>query len=205
MSKSWQFFDVFGLDPDLLGMVPSPAVALLLLFPINEKYEAYKKEEQEKIEKEGQSVSPKVYFMKQTIGNACGTIGLLHAIANNTDVITVESYLKTFFDATKDMTPDQRADKLETDESISAAHETSAQEGQTEAPSREEEVNLHFIAIVHKDGELYELDGRKRFPVNHGKTSADSFLQDAAGVCQKFMARDPSELHFTMVALASAQ
>jgi hypothetical protein len=26
--------------------------------------------------------SEKVYFMKQTVGNACGTIGLLHAVGN---------------------------------------------------------------------------------------------------------------------------
>ena len=32
-----------------------------------------------------------------------------------------------------------------------------------------------------------------------------SSLQDAARVCQGFMARDPSELHFTVVALAAAQ
>ena len=29
-------------------------------------------------------------------------------------------------------------------------------------------------------------------------------LQDAAKVCQGFMARDPSEFHFTVVALAAA-
>ena len=28
-----------------------------------------------------------VFFMKQTIGNACGTIGIIHSIANNTDKI----------------------------------------------------------------------------------------------------------------------
>ncbi len=28
-------------------------------------------------------MSEKVYFLKQTVGNACGTIGLLHAIGNN--------------------------------------------------------------------------------------------------------------------------
>jgi ubiquitin carboxyl-terminal hydrolase L3 len=33
-----------------------------------------KKKEREKIEKEGQEVSPNVYFMKQTIENACGAI-----------------------------------------------------------------------------------------------------------------------------------
>ena len=34
---NFQFHDVFGLDADLLGMIPSPCVSLLLLFPINEK------------------------------------------------------------------------------------------------------------------------------------------------------------------------
>ena len=28
-----------------------------------------------------------MYFMKQTIGNACGTVAMIHSIANNTDVL----------------------------------------------------------------------------------------------------------------------
>ena len=28
-----------------------------------------------------------MYFMKQTIGNACGTVAIIHSIANNTDVL----------------------------------------------------------------------------------------------------------------------
>ena len=40
-----------------------------------------------RIEKEGQHVSPNVYFMRQTVGNACGTIGLLHAVLNNRELI----------------------------------------------------------------------------------------------------------------------
>jgi len=34
-----------------------------------------------------QEPSKKVYFLKQTVGNACGTIGLLHAIGNATSEI----------------------------------------------------------------------------------------------------------------------
>lgn len=34
-----------------------------------------------------QDPSSTVYYMKQTVGNACGTIGLLHAIGNITSQI----------------------------------------------------------------------------------------------------------------------
>ena len=65
-------------------------------------------------------------------------------------------------------------------------------------------MNLHFICFVQKNGHLYELDGRKPFPINHGASSADTLLTDAAGAIRKFMERDPSNLQFTMVALAPA-
>jgi hypothetical protein len=41
------------------------------------------------IEVKGQQVSPSLYYMKQTIGNACGTIALLHAVANNRDALGI--------------------------------------------------------------------------------------------------------------------
>lgn len=38
-------------------------------------------------------MSPDVYFIKQTIGNACGTIGLIHAVANNQTHLEFGEYL----------------------------------------------------------------------------------------------------------------
>jgi ubiquitin carboxyl-terminal hydrolase L3 len=89
MKGTYQFFDVFGLDPELLAMIPQPVVALLLLFPITENNSAYTDQEDEKIKKDGQVVSKDVYFMKQTVGNACGTVGILHSLANNLDKISL--------------------------------------------------------------------------------------------------------------------
>jgi ubiquitin carboxyl-terminal hydrolase L3 len=52
----------------------------------------------------------------------------------------------------------------------------------------------------HVDGNLYELDGRKRFPINHGPSTPDTLLADACAVVQQFMDRDPGEMRFTIVA-----
>ncbi len=53
----------------------------------------FKREEEEKLKNQPQVVSPDVYFMKQTIGNACGTIGLIHAVANNQKHLDFGEYL----------------------------------------------------------------------------------------------------------------
>ncbi|XP_056107820.1 ubiquitin carboxyl-terminal hydrolase isozyme L3 isoform X2 [Rhinichthys klamathensis goyatoka] len=203
---TWQFGDVYGLEPEVLSLVPRPVCAVLLLFPITEKYETFRQEEEAKIKAQGQEVSSDVYFMKQTIGNACGTIGLIHAVANNRRHLEFEpnSPLKAFLLQSAKMSPEEKAAFLEKDESIRVTHESSAQEGQTEAPGLDEKVDLHFIAFVNVEGYLYELDGRKPFPIVHGKTTDDKFLEDSAEVCKKFMARDPQELRFTVVALSKA-
>jgi len=43
MPTLWAMTDVYGLDDMLLDMLPQPVVALMLLFPINDKYEEYVK------------------------------------------------------------------------------------------------------------------------------------------------------------------
>jgi ubiquitin carboxyl-terminal hydrolase L3 len=65
------------------------------------------------------------------------------------------------------------------------------------------DVNTHFIAFVEKDGHLYEMDGRKSTPINHGETSQATLLNDSMAVMKAFMARDEGEIRFTMLALAA--
>src|SRR5689334_14864510 len=95
--------------------------------------------------------------MKQTVGNACGTIGVIHAVANNLDKlnITPNSHFADFFQKTKSLSPEDRAKFLESYTPFAVVHQDSAREGQTNAV--DEDVNLHFVALVHNSGRIYEL------------------------------------------------
>ena len=57
----------------------------------------------------------------------------------------------------------------------------------------------------HKDGCLYEMDGRKSFPINHGATTPETLLQDACAVIKEFLERDPGESGFAVTALAATE
>lgn len=37
------------------------------------------------VEEKGQTVSDNVFYLKQNVTNACGTIALIHSVANNSD------------------------------------------------------------------------------------------------------------------------
>ena len=200
------FTDVYGLDPELLGMVPSPCCALILLFPVSEKYHQFRTLEGEKFKNEPQKIPDNTYYMKQTIGNACGTVAIIHCIANTMDdqLVLKEGSLRKLILSSKDLTPQQRGEQLETSQEIAELHQAAGEVGQSSVPAPGERVDLHFVAFVHRGGELIELDGRKFGPVSHGPCTTASFLPDCAKVCQEFMLRDPTEQRFTMIALASS-
>lgn len=158
--QQYAFHDVYGTEPDLLAMVPQPVLAVLLLFPISEASEKHKADEEATLA--SQRVSPHLYYTKQTVGNACGTIGLTHTALNLVSQLKLkpDSFFAHFLAETKDLSPDARAVKLEENQSISEEHEAIASAGVTDA-QESMNTNLHFIAFVPCDGDLYELDGRK--------------------------------------------
>jgi len=205
-----EWVDVYGFDDSLLEMVPQPVHAVVLLFPITKQYDEYCKEQDDKLAQAGQDkISSDVFYMKQTVHNACGTVGVIHSLANNlTDIKLTDGKLKTFLDETAKMNPLERGLALENSNNISEAHEEIASEGQTEAPDREENLVTHFVAFIHKNGQLYEMDGRRQFPIDHGPTTASNLLKDAAKVCEERIkaiteSGNGNEYRFTAVALTT--
>ncbi len=59
-TTKYKLTDVLGTEDWALDMVPKPAVAVIFLFPICDKQEQFKKEEDEKIKASGAKVNDKV-------------------------------------------------------------------------------------------------------------------------------------------------
>jgi len=195
------FQDVLSTEDWALEMVPGPVAGVVMLYPISENQEAHRAAEAEK----EHAVSENVYYMKQTVGNACGTVGILHSIINGLSdglVLTPDSFVARMMAETAALGPDERAAWLEGDEEIDAAQEVATAEGQSAQIPLEEQVLTHFICFTCVDGNLYELDGRKKTAINHGPSTPETLLKDSCEVVKQFMARDPEEMRFTILALS---
>jgi ubiquitin carboxyl-terminal hydrolase L3 len=84
VSPALQMHDVYSLtDPELLSFIPRPALALLLVFPVSAAYESHRMAEDSTAQEyTAKGDSEPVIWWKQTIRNACGLMGLLHAVSN---------------------------------------------------------------------------------------------------------------------------
>ncbi|CAL5865841.1 uncharacterized protein PFLUO_LOCUS47 [Penicillium psychrofluorescens] len=207
------FTDVFSIDePDLLAFVPRPAHALLLVFPVSATYEASRTTEDSTLpEYSGSGPTEPVMWFKQTIRNACGLIGLLHAVSNGEPrrQVIPGSDLDALLRGAEGLAPVQRADLLYDSKALESAHGDAAKLGDTAAPQAEDSVDLHFVAFVRgDDGTLWELDGRRKGPLARGLLKeGDDALSDAAldlGV-RRFLKAEAEggnpDLRFSLVSL----
>nr|CCA23188.1 ubiquitin carboxylterminal hydrolase putative [Albugo laibachii Nc14] len=204
-TTTYEFQDVLSTEEWALEMVPQPVAAVIFLFPIKDETEAFAKDEALKQKNSGLNKSKNVFYIKQTIGNACGTIAMLHAVGNIRHSITFppKSYLQKFFTLCDGKTPAEIGAILEQSDELETVHESAARRGQSEQlQTVDDPINTHFICFSCVDDRLYELDGRKEDAIEHGESSPATLLQDACRVIKGFIARDPDEVRFTIMALA---
>lgn len=216
LSKKLSFTDVYSIDdPDLLAFVPRPTLALLLIFPVSDTYEKFRAEEDSsKPEYEGSGPDEPVIWYKQTIGNACGLIGLLHGVSNGAARTQIEpnSDLAKLLEQAIPLKPDARANLLYESQALESAHQDAATGGDTAAPSAEDLVDLHYVCFVKaKDNHLWELDGRRKGPLDRGVLAQDDGLLSEKALnlgVRSFLQREEKagggDLRFSLIALASS-
>ncbi|XP_038114703.1 ubiquitin carboxyl-terminal hydrolase-like [Culex quinquefasciatus] len=164
VSPLWNIVDIYSMDDDALAFVPSPLKSLIFLFPCSDVYEEFRAKEDAELKAKNIEHPKDLFYLRQYVHNACGTIALVHAVLNNPDIeLTEGSVMKKYLDGARDLSPEERGKLLENDAGFTETHESVANEGQTAAPDINEKVYHHFVAFVHHGGKLYELDGRKNF------------------------------------------
>lgn len=216
VSDKLAFHDVYSLDePSLLSMVPRPAHALIFITPAPMYYAVRNadgdavigKEGGDKLTYSGSGQAEPVKWFRQTIGNACGLIALLHAVANGVprEAIKPGSTLARLLDEATSLPPHDRADLLYNSQELEEAHMRAARDGQSSAPSADESCGFHFMAFTRgTDGHLWELEGITDGPLDRGQLpeGADMLSPEALeqGV-RRFIHKADGNVEFSIIAL----
>ncbi|KAH7324734.1 hypothetical protein B0I35DRAFT_348959 [Stachybotrys elegans] len=212
VSSALQLHDVYSLtEPELLAFIPRPALALLLVFPISAVYESHRMAEDTLVEpyKRKGEAEPVIWW-RQTIQNACGLMGLLHAVANGPARSFIEkgSTLDEFIAKSIDLDPEHRSRLIEQTPALAEAHKEAASQGDTTAPEASDDVDLHYVCFAKgTDGALWELDGRRKGPIKRGELDENEDVLSANALNLgplKFLEREGGDLRFSAVALAGS-
>ncbi|KAI1807631.1 putative ubiquitin carboxyl-terminal hydrolase [Daldinia bambusicola] len=176
LSEELSFYDVWSLDePELMSHIPRPALALLVILPLTPTWKAEREtEDAGKEDYQGRGPGEPVIWFKQTIGNACGSIGFLHCAINGpaAEYIRPGSALDEIRRQAIPLGMKERADLLYNSVPFEKAHESCVQLGDT-AARNEGALGQHFVAFVKAGGRLWELEGSRKGPIDRGALADD--------------------------------
>ncbi|EDW43660.1 GM23432 [Drosophila sechellia] len=152
VSPAWSVTDVIGLEDDTLEWIPRPVKAFILLFPCSETYEKHRAEEHDRIKELQEQHPDDLFYMRQFTHNACGTVALIHSVANNKElVLDIDiGVLKDFLEKTVSLSTEERVKALENDKEFTAHHHALDQECSTIFDYQGYVIH-HFIGLVIKD------------------------------------------------------
>ncbi|USW55617.1 Putative peptidase C12, ubiquitin carboxyl-terminal hydrolase [Septoria linicola] len=207
------FYDVYGIEPDLLSMVPRPVHALIFISPapvwnnVRKTYDGYDGNEKHVTYDAAGDGEPVMWF-RQTIGHACGLYSLVHAVGNGSgkDYILKDSLVDRLLKQAKPLKRIERADVLYNSKELEEAHMASAVQGDSIVPSATEPVGFHFITFTKgDDSHLWELEGCWD-PIDRGALDeSEDMLSERAielGV-GKYVKLSEGNLEFSIIAMCT--
>ncbi|KAL1306316.1 hypothetical protein AAFC00_004396 [Neodothiora populina] len=172
LSSELQFYDVYSLDePELLAEISRPVLALLVIVPLTSAWDQSRKaEDAGKQPYTGSGPDEPVIWFKQTIGHACGSIGMLHSVINGpaVDFTKRDSDLAAIRSLAIPLNVTERAGMLYNSEPFELAHKSVERAGDSYADLTGEREGGHFVCFVKSGGKLWELEGSRMGPLDRG-------------------------------------
>jgi ubiquitin carboxyl-terminal hydrolase L3 len=183
LSPDLEWHDIYSLtEPSLLSLIPRPVLALLVIMPFTPAWRANRvvKDKDKPLIYPGKGPQEPVLWFKQTIGEACGSIGLIYCLLNGPAKFHVvgKSWLARIKDKAVDLGMDERTKLLYDSQELEVAHQSVAEIGDSRMPSLDGEghAGQHFVAFVKDGGKLWELEGNRRGPLDRGILGEDEDL-----------------------------
>ncbi|XP_052872382.1 ubiquitin carboxyl-terminal hydrolase calypso isoform X1 [Anopheles cruzii] len=170
--KGVQVEEIYDLQKNLEGQV----YGFIFLFRWIEERRARRKiVETTDIYVKDEDAVNNIFFAQQVVPNSCATHALLSVLLNCSDIDlgTTVSRLKVH---TKGMGPENKGWAIGNTPELACAHNSHAMPQARRRMDRTSGVStgrftgeaFHFVSFVPIDGHLFELDGLKPFPMDHG-------------------------------------
>ena len=140
------------------------------------------------------------------INNACATQAILSVLLNvEQNEMSLGPILSTFKEFVSAFDPHMKGLTLSNSEEIRAVHNSFSRQNLFEfdqkMASKDDDV-YHFVSYVPINGRLYELDGLKEGPLDHGSYGDGDWLDLARPIIEARMNKyTQGEIHFNLMAL----
>ncbi|KAM4022616.1 ubiquitin carboxyl-terminal hydrolase isozyme L5 isoform 2-T2 [Anomaloglossus baeobatrachus] len=149
-----------------------------------------------------------IFFAKQVINNACATQAIVSILLNTThpDVHLGET-LSEFKEFTQSFDAAMKGLALSNSEVIRQVHNSFARQQMFEfdaQSSLRDDDAFHFVSYVPVNGRLYELDGLRDGPIDHGPCSDEEWIAAVKPVIEIRMQKYcEGEIRFNLMAIVS--
>ncbi|PBK84828.1 cysteine proteinase [Armillaria gallica] len=160
-----KFIDILSLDID--PDVPRPALALIFICP----YDLPRKSDEEVLERVAKSpFDPRVFWVPQSIREACGLHAILHSVYNSAarKHILPNTPLSRLLERASTLTSSPEIARiLEEDSEIEEAHCSIGRRGSTPVPDASVNAGGQYLAFVPREDKttgkrvVYDIDGTR--------------------------------------------
>ncbi|KAI8804016.1 hypothetical protein BJ742DRAFT_826851 [Cladochytrium replicatum] len=146
-----------------------------------------------------------VWFAKQVIVNSCSTQAILSILLNRNEIASGEM-LESFKTFTSDFTPELKGLAISNSDDIRLHHNSFARADPflSEGFSNQDDSEdlFHFISYLPVNGVLWEMDGLREGPINHGTCTEENWFEIVRPIIEKRIAAYSSnEIRFNLLAL----
>jgi len=144
-----------------------------------------------------------IFFAKQVINNACATQAILSVLMNiASSEVKLGATLQEFKEFCATFESTMKGLTLSNSEAIRTVHNSFSRQNLFEFDSKKADKDddvFHFVSYIPINGRIYELDGLKEGPIDHGP-AGDEWTETVRPIIESRMQRyKEGEIHFNLM------